>query len=68
LASDTSSILSNDFKADSIKYIGILVFLLLLIGLEFVIMYHGLNRLKMKIDYVQKGFVILKDIVYIKLL
>ena len=68
LALDTSSILSNDFKADSIKYIGILVFLLLLIGLEFVIMYHGLNRLKMKIDYVQKGFVILKDIVYIKLL
>jgi hypothetical protein len=72
LTSDTSSTLSNVFKADSIKYIRILVFFtfietLLLLVLEFVIMYHGLNRLKIKIDYVGKGFVILKDIVYIKL-
>ena len=71
LTSDTSSTLSNVFKADSIKYIRILVFFtfietLLLLALEFVIMYHGLNKLKMKIDYVGKGFVILKDIVYIK--
>ena len=30
-------------------------------------MLHCLNKLKMKINYVEKGFVILKDIVYIKM-
>ena len=71
LTSDTSSTLSNVFKADSIKYIRILVFstfigTLLLLSIEFVIMFHGLNKLKLKIDYVEKGFIILKDMVYIK--
>ena len=72
LTSDTSSTLSNVFKDDSIKYIRISVFFtfietLLLLSLEFVIMHHNLSKLKMKIDYVGKGFVILKDLVYIKL-
>ena len=72
LTSDTSSTLSNIFKADSIKYIRILVFFtfigaILLLSIEFVIMLHCLNKLKMKINYVEKGFVILKDIVYIKM-
>ena len=71
LTSDTSSTLSNVFKADSIKYIRLLVFFtfietLLFISVEFVIMLNSLNKLKKKIDYVGKGFIILKDIVYIK--
>jgi hypothetical protein len=71
LTSDTSSTLSNVFKADSIKYIRILVFFtfigtVLFLTIEFFIMFHCLNKLKMKINYVEKGFIILKDIVYIK--
>ena len=55
LTSDTSSTLSNVFKADSIIYIRILVFFtfietLLLLTIEFVIMFHVLNKLKMSFN------------------
>ena len=71
LSSDSSSSLSNMFKANSIKYIRILLFCtiietLLLISIEFIIIYCQINKITNKIHYLQNGYIILRDIVYTK--
>ena len=71
LASDSSSSLENLFKAYSIKYMGILMFvtfllLMILVILEFLIINNHINRLKIKIDFLYNGYIILNDMVYTK--
>ena len=71
LASDSSSTLSNIFKADSIKYIAILVFfifieIILFVSIEFIIMNNNINKLSKKIEILHKGYIILNDMLYTK--
>ena len=71
LASDSSSILSTVFKADSIKYITILMFftfleILLFVSLEFIIINNQINKIKRKINYFYNGYNILDVMIYTK--
>ena len=71
LASDSSSTLTNIFKASSIKYIKILisyVFILTLILLiiEFLIVYRHFNKLESKIDFLKNSYIILNNLIYTK--
>ena len=71
LVSDNSSTFINTFKVNTIRYIKILVFLLFLITFiliitEFLIVYYHMANLKKKLEFFQDGYIILKDILYIK--
>ena len=73
LAPETSSSLSNIFKAHTINYIRILIglgflltFLFLLI--EFIITYNQMNKLKKKIYFLYNGYKTSNNILYIKYL
>ena len=69
--SDTSTSLSNIFNAKSIYYIKLLSFLIIiliitLIILEFVFTYFHLNDIKARIEYLEYGYQLLSNMVYIK--
>ena len=71
LTSDNSSALSNIFKANTIRYIKVLVLLLFLITvaliiLEFLLSNQHKLKLKNTIEYLQNSFIILTDMVYSK--
>ena len=71
IISDSSSTLINLFKADSIKYIRILVgvtFLCIITFLiiEFIIVYRYINGIKVRVNYVKNGYCILLDFLYTK--
>ena len=71
LSSDSSSTLSNIFKADSIKYIAILVFFIfietiLFVSIEFILINNNINKVKHKIEFLYKGYIILNDMLYTK--
>ena len=71
LHSEISSLLSNIFKFNSIKYIQILINILFLVTffivlIEFLISYNYINTLKVKIDFLNNGYIISNDILYIK--
>ena len=68
---DTSTSLSNIFNAKSIYYIKLLslliiVLILALIILEFVFTYFDLNDIKARIEYLEYGYQLLSNMVYIK--
>ena len=71
LSSDSSTALTNIFKANTIKYIKILinfVFLvtITLLFLEFFITIGHMKKLKKKINFLGNGYVILSNMLYIK--
>ena len=71
LIADTSSTLANIFKANTIKYIQILIGLIffgtfVLILADFLIVYGNLNDIKKKINFLQNGYTILNDMLYTK--
>ena len=71
IISDSSSTLVNLFKVESINYIKILVGLsflciILLVSVEFIVVYKHINSIKIKIDFMHNGFVILNDLLYTK--
>ena len=71
IISDSSSTLINLFKANSIEYIRILVFItffsiIILIIISFIIVYKYFNNMKTKIDFLKNGFIILDDLLYTK--
>ena len=68
---DTSTSLSNIFNAKSISYIKLLSFLIIvliiaLIILEFVFTYFQLNDIKARIEYLEYGYQLLSNMIYIK--
>jgi hypothetical protein len=71
IISDSSSTLVNLFKVESINYIKILVGLsflciILLVTIEFFVVYRHINNIKVKIDFLQNGCIILNDLLYTK--
>ena len=71
IISDSSSTLINLFKAESIKYIKILVgltFICIIIFLiiEFLIVYKYINKIKVRINFIKNGYAILNDLLYTK--
>ena len=73
IISDSSSTLINLFKAESIKYIKILVgltFICIIIFLiiEFLIVYKYINKIKVRLNFVKNGYIILDDLLYTKFL
>ena len=71
IISDSSSTLVNLFKVESINYIKILVGLsflciILLVVIEFIVVYRHINNIKVKIDFLHNGFIILNDLLYTK--
>ena len=71
IISDSSSTLVNLFKVESINYIKILVGLsflciILLVSIEYIVVYRHINNIKVKIDFLQNGFIILNDLLYTK--
>ena len=71
LSSDSSTALANVFKSNAIKYIRILINLaflatILLLLLEFLITYRHMKKLQNKINYLQKGYTILSNMLYTK--
>ena len=71
IISDSSSTLVNLFKVESINYIKILVglsflFIILLVSIEFIVVYRHISDIKIKIDFMQNGYIILNDMLYIK--
>ena len=71
LASDSSSTLTNIFKASSIKYIKILIsyvftLTLILLIIEFLIVYRHFNKLESKIDFLKNSYIILNNLIYTK--
>jgi len=71
LASDSSSTLANIFKANSLKYIKIVIGLLFLttfvLGLvEFLITYRHFSKISTKLKYLRDSYIILNDLIYVK--
>ena len=71
IASDSSSSLSNVFTSYSIKYFGLLMFVnfsifIVLVTLEFFVIYRNINKVIMKIDFLNSGYTISNDLVYTK--
>ena len=71
LASDSSSTLSTVFKADSIKFIAILMFftfieIILFVSLEFIIISNHINKIKRKVNYFYNGYNVLNVMIYTK--
>ena len=71
IISDSSSTLINLFKAESIKYIKILVGLtfisiIIFLIIEFLLVYKYINKIKEKIDFLKNGYIILNDLLYTK--
>jgi hypothetical protein len=71
LASDSSSTLANIFKADSLKYIKIVIFLLflftfILILIEFLITYSHMGKIEKKLIFLKDSYIILNDMIYSK--
>ena len=71
LASDSSSTLANIFKADSLKYIKIVIFLLflftfILILIEFLITYSHMGKIEKKLIFLKDSYIILNDMIYTK--
>ena len=71
IISDSSSTLVNLFKVESINYIKILVGLsflciILLVTIEFFVVYRHISNIKVKIDFLQNGCIILNDLLYTK--
>ena len=71
LASDSSSTLSTVFKADSIKFVSILMFftfieIILFVSLEFFIINNHINKIKRKINYFYNGYNVLNVMIYSK--
>ena len=71
LSSDSSSTLTNIFKANTINYIKILInftfigtFILILI--EFLITFNHINKLKKKIEFLKNSYIILNNMLYTK--
>jgi len=71
LASDSSSTLANIFKANSLKYIKIVIGLLflftfILILVEFLITYRHMGKITKKLNYLKDSYIILNDMIYVK--
>ena len=71
MASDSSSILSTVFKANSIKYISILMLftfleIIIFVSLELIIINNQINKIKRKINYFYNGYNVLDVIIYTK--
>ena len=71
IISDSSSTLVNLFKVESINYIKILVGLsflciIILVSIEYFVVYRHINNIKVKLDFLQNGFIILNDLLYTK--
>ena len=71
LSSDSSSALSNIFKANTIKYIKILIgfifaVTLFLILIEFIITFTHINKLKKKITFLKSSYTILSNMLFTK--
>ena len=71
LASDSSSTLANIFKANSIKYIKIVIGLLflltfILILIEFLITYRHMSKITKKLIFLRDSYIILNDMIYTK--
>ena len=71
LSSDSSTALANVFKANTIKYIRILInfaffVTLILLLIEFLITYNHMNKLRKKINFLQNGYSILTNMLYTK--
>ena len=71
LVSDNSSTFINLFKVNTIKYIKILISIFFLINFiliitDFLIVYYHVTNLTKKIEFIQNGYIILNDILYIK--
>ena len=69
--SNSAESLANIFKFNSIKYIKILIFsvflyMLLFILYVYLITYIHFKNLKIKIDFIYNGYIILNDILYTK--
>ena len=71
LATDSSSTLANIFKGDSIRYIRILINLLslgtfIIILADFLITLRHLDKIKIKIDFLDNGYIISNNMLYTK--
>ena len=71
IASDSSSILSNIFKVNSIKYIQFLIYFLFIftflsVCIEFFVMYNHTRKLIIKINIFRNAYVIFDRMIYSK--
>ena len=71
IITDPSSTLINLFKADSIKYIKILVgvifiSILVLLIIEYLIVYGYISKINIKVEFLKDSHIILSDLLYVK--
>jgi len=71
IISDSSSTLINLFKADSIKYIRILVgftflYIIFILIIEFIIVSSYTKKINNKIYFLKNGYIILRDLLFTK--
>ena len=71
LASDSSSTLANIFKANSLKYIKIVIgflffFTFILILIEFLITHRHMGKIAKKLLFLKDSYIILNDMIYAK--